>query len=583
MTIKSAQFDPRRRIGLLALVFLLLAGVLVAQLTRLQILDNERYVAWGMDQRLRTTPLLGERGDIVDRNGEEFAISLPAPVIYADPSLITDPIAQAAALAPIVDVDAGDLQRRLAAPGRFSYVVRPTTESTADEVRKLGLPGVFVGEEPERFRPNGPRLARGLLGTVGVDNVGLSGLEAQYDDVLTGKSGLLVSERGIAGRSIPEGERERLPAVDGADIRLTIDRALQFEVERALITQVAVSAAKGGVAIIADPATGEVLAMASVEADEDGSIGTTADNRALTWVYEPASVMKAITFSAVINERLATPETTRVIQDSIDLYEETFTDEVAYGSKSMSITEILVRSSNTGTITWARDLGARKLYEYMLRFGFRSDSGLGFPGESSGILADVTDWPGTHIATVALGQSIAVTPMQMLSAYNVIANDGIYVSPRLVGAISSAGEAGRPSASVTRRVIDTDVAVDITAILARVVESGTARLAQVPGYAIAAKTGTARKVQESGGYFDSDGNFRYIATVVGFFPAQEPQFSMIVIIDEPTTDIFASRVAAPLFGELAAWTLRHYQVSPTGDVRFADDEAAALLLGQGGT
>lgn len=567
-------------------IFLIAVAGLVLQLLRLQVFSSDRYVAWGEDQRLRTEPLPGERGDIVDRNGEELAISLQAPVVYADPLLVSDPAGEAAALAPLLDLDEVDVHTRLASGGRFVYLQRPTTELVAEQVRALDLDGVFVGEEPERFHPNDESLARGLVGTVGVDNVGLSGIEAQYDQVLAGTPGRLVSEQGLNGRSIPEGERESLPAVDGADVRLTIDRALQFEVERALQERVAASGGKGGTVIISDPTTGEVLAMTSVAATEEGDVVTTSDNRSLTWTYEPASVMKAITFAAVLDQGIARPNSARTVHDTIELYEETFTDDLLYGSKIMSVTDILVQSSNTGTISWAQDLGQETFYDYLRDFGFGSPTGLDFPGESPGILEDVEGWPGTHIATIAIGQSIAVTPMQMLTAYNTIANDGVYVPPTLVSSVGTEGDAeGDGAESVdakdARRVVRSKTANDVSAMLARVAAGGTATRAQVPGYSIAAKTGTARKVQESGGYRDAAGNFHYIATVAGFFPAEDPQLSMIVIIDEPSTEIYASRVAAPLFGELAAWALRHYRVSPAGDVVFSEGSDLAAIGADG--
>jgi cell division protein FtsI (penicillin-binding protein 3) len=262
-----------------------------------------------------------------------------------------------------------------------------------------------------------------------------------------------------------------------------------------------------------------------------------------------------------------------VIPSKIDLWEETFTDETDYGTKWMSTSEILRRSSNTGPITWAGELEEPTFYQYLKDFGFGQSTGLGFPGESPGILDSVETWPGTHYATIALGQSIGVTPMQMLAAYNVIANDGVYLNPRLVKSIG--GEPTYPTQE--RQVIEPEIADDMAEMLAGVVSGGTASRAQVPGYNIAAKTGTARKIQESGGYVDSAGYFHYIATVAGFFPAEDPQLSMIVVIDEPATDIYASQVAAPLFGELAAWSLRHYRVSPAGDVVFGSgDDLSAV-------
>lgn len=570
----SAGYDPRRRIGVMIGVFALLIVALVVQLLRVQVLDRDRYVSWGEDQRLTTTELPGERGDILDRNGEELAISLNTPVIYTDPLLVSAPSEAAAALAPILGEDAADLEAILRSDGRFAYLERQSTEHIADQVRALDLDGVFIGEEPKRFHPNGDNLAGGVIGFVGYDDEAYSGLEAQYDEALSGIPGELISERGLNGRTIPEGERQRRPAVPGADLTLTLDRALQFEVEQVISESVRATGADGGIVIISEPATGHIVAMASVATDEYGLVAPTPDNRAVTWVYEPASVMKAVTFGAVMNEGLATPLTSRSVSDTYELYEETFTDDEIYGTRPMTATDILVASSNIGTILWAQALGDATFHNYLRDFGFGSPTGLDFPGESPGLLDDVGDWSGTSFATIAIGQGIAVTPLQMLMAYNVIANDGVYVAPRLVSSVEGPGGQTVPDAPAARRVIDSTAASDVTAMLSRVSQDGTARKARVPGYQIAAKTGTARKAQASGGYRDEDGNFHHVSTVAGFFPADAPKYSMIVILDEPKTEIYASRVTAPIFGELAAWTLRHYQVSPSADVVLEPQVAA---------
>lgn len=573
--VARAAPDPRRRIGVMVAVFALLIVGLVAQLLRIQVVERDRYVAWGEDQRLIHEPLPGVRGDIVDRNGEELAISMNAPMIYADPLLVSDPAAEAELLAPVLDLDVDEVTELLDTDSRFVYLARQTTEALASQVRDLDLDGVFVGEEPQRFHPAGEALARGVVGFVGYDNEAHSGLETQYDVALAGIPGELLSERGVNGRTIPEGERERRPAIDGADITLTLDRALQFEAEQTLARHVAATEAAGGVVIISEPATGEILAMASIGRNEDGEVGVTGDNRAVTWVYEPASVMKAVTFSAVLDQGLADPTSEKVVSDEIQIYEETFTDDEVYGERIMSATDILVRSSNNGTILWAEHLGDAVFHRYLESFGFGSTTGLDFPREEPGILRDAAEWSGTDFATIAIGQGIAVTPLQMLMAYNTIANEGLYVAPRLVSEIRMPDGTIETPAGSTRRVVDASAAADVTTMLSRVAQDGTARAALVPGYAIAAKTGTARKAQASGGYQDAEGNFHHVATVAGFFPADAPAYSMIVILDEPTTEIYASRVAAPLFGELAAWTLRHFQVSPTAEIVVSPDDGTA--------
>jgi cell division protein FtsI (penicillin-binding protein 3) len=548
------------------IVFVLASAALGLRLLDLQVFDRDRFVSWGRDQRLQTEPVVGERGRLLDRNGEALAVSLPQPFIAADPGMVTDPDAAAALLAPVIGRDVEDVRAALVEPGRFVYLRRPADEAQAEEVRSLDLPFLIVRDEPRRFHPSGGRMARGVLGVVGVDNQGLSGVELQFDDLLAGTPGQLVLERSIDGRTIPDSVREAQPAVEGADMHLTIERSLQFEVERALAQHVAETGSIGGVVVIADPATGDVLAMASVVDTEEAGIVTTSDNRAVTWIYEPASVMKAMTFAAVLDRGIAGPNTTRIVEDEIQIYDDTFSDESDYEPEPMTVAEILRVSSNTGTIGWADDLGDELLHDYMVDFGFGSLTGLGFPGEAAGILDHVSDWSGTSFATIAIGQGVAVTPLQMLAAYNVLANDGVYVTPRLVmGTTDPDGELEPAAAPATRRVIGARAATEMSALLTNVVDSGTAQAASVPGYRVAAKTGTARKVQEGGGYEDASGAYHYASTVAGYFPADEPRFSMIVVLDEPDA-IYASRTAAPLFGQPAAWTLRHFQISPTTSV-----------------
>ncbi len=572
----AERFEHRRRLLGVVVLFVLVAGLLSLRLLQLQMFDRDRYVAWGRDQRLQTIPLEGQRGRLLDRNGEALAVSLPQPYVAADPGLVDDAAQAAATLAPLLGIDAAKLEFELLRPTRFVYLKRMADDKVADELRALQLPYLIVRDEPRRFHPDGEELARGVLGAVGVDNVGLSGLELQFDDLLRGTAGQLVVEQSIDGRTIPDGVREVEPAQQGKDVTLTIERALQFQAEQALADAVERTNARGGIVVICEPATGDILAMASVSASDEGGVATTPSSPALTQMYEPGSVMKAMTFAAVLDHGLGLPTTSRLVPDEYPIYEDVFSDDESHDPELMSMRDILMKSSNVGTILWADDLGDSVLHDYLVDFGFGHRTALDFPNEASGILDDVKDWSGTSFATIAIGQGIAVTPMQMLKAYNVIANNGIDVAPRLVapGTIEPSG-AETVVEVAARRVVSAEAASQVADMLVGVVDSGTATAAAVPGYRIAAKTGTARKVQDGGGYVDADGHYHYVATVAGFFPADAPRFSMIVVLDEPDGS-YASRTSAPLFGELAAWTLRHFQVSPGTDLVFDRPEQQAL-------
>ena len=570
------------RLVVLIAFFFVSAVALGWRLFHIQVLTSDRRVQYGVEQRTYETITEGERGRILDRNGAQLAMSFPQPIIHADPKVVGElAIEYAQILEPIINRKSKYILAELTRETRFSYLQREATLQMQASVEDLNLVGVYINEEPRRHYLSGSYFARGTIGQAGVDNQGVSGIELQYDEYLAGEPGLEVAERNQFGGTIPNGRIQIEPATQGADIYLTLDRALQAQVELELSTAIETMSAKGGVVIISKPATGEILSMASMVTTEDGEIVTTSDNRAATWVYEPGSVMKSMTFAAVVNEGLAHPNTVRAIDDSIELFDEeecvgvkydcTFTElGLTYGTQEMTLEEILVNSSNTGTITWALDLGKERLHRYLVDFGFNQKTDLDFPYEASGVLKSLENWSGVEIATTGMGQGIDVTPIQMLSAYNALANGGVYVSPQIISSIAhSSGEKEYVATSPSRRVIGEQAAREMTQMLAAVVSRGTARKAGVPGYAIAAKTGTARKVQANGTYEDEEGFYRYASTVVGYFPASAPELSMIVIIDEPTDNFYASETAAPLFGDLASWALRHYKISPSSDLVYS--------------
>ena len=587
------------RLVVLIAFFFISAVALGWRLFYIQVLTSDGRVQYGIEQRMYESITEGERGRILDRNGAQLAMSFPQPIIHADPKVVGElAIEYAQILEPIINRKSKYILAELTRESNFSYLQREATLQMQASVEDLNLVGVYIDEQPRRHYLSGSYFARGTIGQAGVDNQGVSGIELQYDEYLAGESGFELAERNLYGGTIPNGRIQIEPATRGADIYLTLDRALQAQVELELSTAIETMSAKGGVVIISKPATGEILSMASMVTTEDGEIVTTSDNRAATWVYEPGSVMKSMTFAAVVNEGLAHPNTVRAIDDSIELFDEeecagvkydcTFTElGLTYGTQEMTLEEILVNSSNTGTITWALDLGKERLHQYLVDFGFNQKTDLDFPYEASGVLKSLENWSGVEIATTGMGQGIDVTPIQMLSAYNALANGGVYVSPQIISSIAhSSGEKEYVATSPSRRVIGEQAAREMTQMLAAVVSRGTARKAGVPGYAIAAKTGTARKVQPNGTYEDDEGNYRYASTVVGYFPASAPELSMIVIIDEPVDNFYASETAAPLFGDLASWALRHYKISPSSDLVYSastQGETSNLIVDESGS
>ena len=548
-------------------VFALVGLVLSVRLADLQLFRSDAYVEYGQQQRIRTIKLTADRGRILDRHGVELAISVPQMTVWADPSQVDDPAAAATALAPVLEMDEGRLFQLLSEPDQHAYLARTVPDYVAAQVADLGLSGVFLLEESARFNPAGARLGQAVVGGVDIDHNGISGLEYQYDHMLGGVPGEMVLESSHDGRTIPTGARTIKPEEPGADLYLTIDRSLQFEAERALKRQIEEVDAASGTVIIMVPTTGEILAMASVGWDQEGNPVSLGENRAVTWSYEPGSVMKSVVFSGVIEEGLGEPHHVREVNHWLHLYDQEFTDHTEYGTVLYSMEEILGRSSNTGTVEWALVLGSTRLAAYMSRFGLGSATGLGFKGESSGLVPQLLNWNGTDVGSFALGQGILATPLQVLMTYNTLANGGVRVPPTLVrSAIGDDGQEAPLERGEPVRVVSESTAAQMTQMLVTVVREGTGRNAQVEGYSIAGKTGTGQKVLSSGSYEDSEGFSRYTATFAGFYPAEDPQLSMIVVIDEPVTNYYASQAAAPLFADLAKYSLQRLRIAPPVDI-----------------
>tara|TARA_B100001094_G_scaffold125504_1_gene121481 strand:- start:16601 stop:18469 length:1869 start_codon:yes stop_codon:yes gene_type:complete len=597
--------DKRRHFLLVILGFCTL--FISWRLIDLSIFNNTKYEQRGVNQRVIEREIKGERGSILDRNGYELAISFPQPFIYIDPQLTDNGVEKSQILANYLDLpgidesqEAKTILTKFNSPTRFEYIIRKATLESAEQILELNLGGVYIDYEPRRFHISGDQLARGVLGGTTVDNIGSSGLELQYEMELKGTTGIQRVELSADGSTIPTEAETIREAVHGSDLILTIDRALQSQVELELSTTIQEAQAKGGIVIIQRPATGEILAMASMISTETGEVLSTSYNQAVTLSYEPASVLKAMTFAGVINEGLGVGSTRREIPDTWTLEWENnegnteleiWRDEYEYGTQEMAIEDILTHSSNTGTILWAQDLGQQRLYSYLEKFGFGQNSGLEFPYESQGILHDLDGWDPSNLNTISLGHGISVTPIQLVSAYSAIANDGVYVSPRLVSHIVDPdGNMERISGSASREVISASTAHQMADLLTAVVENGTGEKASVNGYRVAAKTGTSWKYfapedsyESPDGqfdpYLDKNGQRHYTSTVTGFFPSQKPELSMIVIIDDPAPieeQFYASHVAAPLFGKLASWSLRHYQISPFKEIQLSRNDQQAL-------
>ncbi|MCX7620958.1 MAG: penicillin-binding protein 2 [Acidimicrobiales bacterium] len=558
----SAKATRRRLLGVLGAVVLLFS-VMVTKLVFLQLVDPDVYERYSTAQRTHVETLAADRGSIFDRNGVELAISIPQRSVFVDPALVEDPSAEAPLLAGVLGLDPAVVEEKMRADNRFAYIARHIPDDLAKRVAELDLPGVAFVDEPRRFFPSG-NLARSIVGQTDVDGNGISGLEKQYGDVLTGTPGRMVFEKTPDGKTIPVGRNHVEPAIKGNDLVLTIDRTVQFEVERILGEQVKAADAKGGIAIVSRPATGEILAMANMVYDRrSGEVVSTSNNEALTTVYEPGSVMKLVTASGAIEDGKVTPDTVLQLPPVLQIADAQFTDSHPRGAVAWSVKQIIAESSNIGTIKMAQMLGKERLYEYLRSFGFGERTALEFPNEAAGHLMRPEDWWATSLGTIPIGQGVSVTPLQMLLAYNVVAAGGTYVPPKLVSeTIDSQGVRHPTSTGETRRVLTEKTANQLNVMLREVVGEGTGKLAAVDGYTVAGKTGTARK-PGNGSYRDENGVTQYQATFVGFAPAEDPEISVIVIIDEPGAgNIFGGTVAAPAFSKITQFVLRVLGVPP---------------------
>ncbi|HAZ35411.1 MAG TPA: hypothetical protein DCY69_01620 [Acidimicrobiaceae bacterium] len=568
----------RRRAVFGGLMLAVVAGMFGWRLASLQLLEPERFVAHGEAQRIKTLRLRAGRGAIVDRNGVDLVLSVPGQSMIANPRRVEDPVRAARALAQVLGADPEVLERRISSDKSFVYLGRQVDLEVAEAILGLEISGVYAQEEWERIRPGGDS-ALSILGRTDIDSIGISGIELVYDGLLSGTDGERRVEMGMRGASIPGGEYSVEPACNGRTLVLTLDRALQFEAERLLLERVEAVGAKGGVLVAMHPATGEILVSATVRRSADGVVRISSEHRAVTWTYEPGSIIKPLTVSAILDRAVAAPDTVREVPPRLKVHDATFSDSPFHETVELTLADIIRRSSNVGTILWAQDLGAEALYEQLREFGLGSVTDLDFPGEARGILHPAGRWSGTSLPTIAIGQGVSTTPLQMLVAYSALANGGVRPAPTLVlGTRDDDGvfEARRPGPSLS--VLPAAVAAEVVGMMEQVVASGTGTRAQVSGYRVAGKTGTAWKVLPTGGY-GSKGNRSYVASFAGFLPAEAPRLAVIVVVDEPSGEVYSGgRVAAPVFAEFARFAVRQLRI-PSADERVeADREGRVMAL-----
>ena len=543
-----------RRIGLLFAAFLLCFLIIAMRAFWLQGVQGAELASEASYQQTETVTVPGLRGAILDRRGEAIVTSEDAATIFATPYQVKRVDETAEKLASILDEDPATVHEALTEDSGFSYVAKKVDVPTAARIERLELPGIGQLPDTRRTYPQGA-VAGQVIGAVGSENEGLTGLEMGQEDVLAGNDG----ERRIVKDAL--GDPLRLETVeeasDGRDIRLTLDPAIEAKTEQVLAEVGETYSPKGATAIVVDPRSSHVLAMANWPPVDpaDLSEASTEDllNRATGFTYEPGSTFKAFTVAAALEERMVTPTSTYGLAPTIQVADRVIEESHARGPATMSVAEILAHSSNVGAVTIGLGLGAERFSRWIDRFGFGRPTGVELPGEEQGLVLPLDEYSGSTMGNLPLGQGISVTPMQMVAGYTAIANGGILKPPRLIQQID-----GEPvEAEEGRRVIRRDVAAEVREMLEGVLApGGTASEVSVPGYTLAGKTGTA-EVAEDGTYSET----KFVASFIGFAPADDPRLLVAVVVDQPQgSDYYGGSVAAPAFGRIAAFALPYLGV-----------------------
>ncbi|MGQ9537714.1 MAG: peptidoglycan D,D-transpeptidase FtsI family protein [Actinomycetota bacterium] len=546
----------------LATLLLLAAfGLLAYRLVYLQVFKAERYAALAREQRQRLADLKPRRGNIFDRDGEVLAISQEAYSIYAIPYLVEDVGTAAAELSLVLGRPRQEIEKKLRSGSGFVYLEREVDPDLAERVKALGIQGIGLEKESRRFYPR-KELACQLLGYVGMDNVGLAGLELQYEDLLAGEAGEAELEVDPRGEPIPGVTRVTRKPVDGCDIRLSIDSEIQFKLQEQLKVSVEESSAKSGTGVVMDCRTGEILAMATYP-DFDLNAYPETDcaltrNRAVTDAFEPGSVLKVITAMAALEEQVVSPGSVIHIPPTIQVGKYEFKDDHPMPRDDLTFTEVIAHSSNLGTIKTAMILGREKMLEYLVRCGLGVRTGIDFPGEVPGRVPRAEEWTATTLPTLAIGQGISVTPIQLAVMMAAVANGGMLVRPHfLLDVVHPDGTREENEVDEGRRVISENTAANLRHILEEVVRLGTGTRASMTLYNCGGKTGTAMKPDPRGGYRKA-----YLASFAGYAPAEDPRLVVVITLDEPA-QVYGGLAAAPCFSRVMEFSLQHLEITPS--------------------
>jgi cell division protein FtsI (penicillin-binding protein 3) len=564
--LSPRQRGLRNRWGLVFMVGLLV--VVIGRLAYLQGVDGRDYTEAAVQSRLHTYPIAALRGEILDAKGRTLAYTVDASRVVADPTVVGDPQKAARELSPLVGVPAGDLLAKLTKKTRYVVLAAQVPPEKTDAITALELPGIAFEDDPVRLYPAGV-VGGQVIGFVGRDGTGLAGVEHAFQKQLAGTNGQRRVEVGSGGNPIPSGIDESTPATDGSTVHLSVDEDLQYVLDQRLAQACQDGETTQASAVVLDVHTGSVAAMGSCPGYDPGNYSKTdpdlLGNPAVSDVFEPGSVMKAVTMSAVLQEGVADPDTVLTVPDSIQAGDAVVKDAANHDPVQWTVTGVMAHSSNVGTIMLERQLpgGNATLEKYLRAFGVGSRTGLGLPGESPGILQSSKNWTASRAANVPIGQGVSITTLQMASIYQTIANGGVRIPPRIVDSVTAAdGTVTKEKAPAGSRVISSATASKMTYMLESVLSRhGTAPSANVPGYLAAGKTGTAQRANPACGCYSGGG---YVTTFAGFAPADDPQYVVAISLVRPTSSAEGGEVAAPVFADVMKYVLTANGVVPSG-------------------
>jgi cell division protein FtsI (penicillin-binding protein 3) len=564
-----------------AVIFVL--SIFGAQLVRIQGFDAHAVAAEAENERLTAQIIPAMRGQILSADGTVLASSVVREVVVADQTAVCTygtrrntcapdtseaaVLAAAQELSPLLGTPTSTLVEQLTGTSRYRILSKDVTPLTWNKIAALGIPGIARDQREtrsERTYPQGTTTAA-LVGYVLDNGSPGGGVEYMEDSQLTGTPGKQTYERGQDGTVIPAGASSITPAVDGRDVTLTVNSSLQWYAQNALAQRIKETKAASGTVVIMNAKTGDLLSVASYptfDPDTDiGAKGAQLGNKAFNDVFEPGSTAKIMTMAAAIQEKTVTPLTPVVIPNRLQRYDENFKDSHEHPTEYRTVAGTLAESSNIGTILVSETLKPSTLERYFRAFGLGQKSGVGYPGESAGLLPASDTWSGTKRATVSFGQGISVTAIQAASVFQTIANDGVRMPPRLVGSVRAAdGSVQEAPPSKGIRVVSHDTATQVSQMLEGVVSSeGTAPEAEVPGYRIAGKTGTADFYDARVGKYSG-----HTASFIGYAPADDPQIVVAVIVQNPTYPYFGGYVAGPVFKDVTTYALQELKIPPTG-------------------